>query len=393
VRIPYPPTPTDIPSSDILELDLSISGSDIPLNQMESFLPFENPEPTVFYSKAKRIAVISSVSDVARNVPMNELYGLVMGEKVPRWVDVQGLEAEEIAQIGNMFNIHPLTIEDCVVSDTREKLEHIQNYYFVVINELSYKENTNIVQNHNLSVVVLPNLIITFHQHPVYCVYDVVHKMETRHGGQLPSTEWALHAILDSITDAYETHVNQLIAEAHILDEMLVNFSCVQQSELLGRINSACKRSSYLLQGLVNKEDVLNTLLIYRDEFSPNALVYLKNVYDQLLRIKQKLESTSKLLTELNSVYMSKVTVELAVAANVSGHVVKLFAINNVIFMPLGLIAGIGGMNALIPGENDPTDQLPTNYHYFISILGIMCSIALFLFYTFYRLHWTRSML
>jgi len=313
---------------------------------------------------------------------------MVTKEKSPHWVDVQGAEPEEIAQIGKMFNIHPLTVEDCTTSDTREKIEHIQNYFFVVMNELSYKENTNIVQNHNISIVVFQDLIVTFHHHPVYCVYDVVHKLETRQGGQVPSTEWILHALLDSIADAYETHINQLIVEGETLDELLLVVNCTQQGELLARINSASRRSSSLMQGLVNKEDVLKSLLNNKESFSPHAIVYLKNVFDQLLRMNQKLISASKLVAHLNSVYMSKVSVELSVASNETGHVTKLFAIVNVIFMPLNLIAGIFGMNVLIPGENDPNDDYPPDLHYYISILGIMGFISITMLFLFRRLHW-----
>lgn len=385
-----PNSPRDTSSpSEITDLN----SSDIPLTPIDSYPTLEvGPEPTLFYSRTKRVAVITCVADVARDVPLSELYDVVNKEQgVPRWVDVQGLETEEMTQMGNMFHIHPLTIEDCTATDTREKMELIQNYYFIVMNELSYKENTNIMQNHNISIVMFPDLIITFHHQPVYCVYDVVHKMESRHGGQVPSTEWILHALLDSIAEAYETHINQLVVEADTLDEILLEISCVQQSELLVRINSACRKSSSLIQGLVNKEDVLNSLLNHSEGFSAHAIVYLKNVFDQLARMNQKLSSTGKLLSQLNNVYMSKVSVELSVAANQTDYIVKLFAITSVIFLPLNLITGIFGMNVLVPGDNNPAEDYPDNYNYFIALLGIMAALTLFMYTTFYRLHWVHG--
>ncbi len=39
------------------------------------------------------------------------------------WIDMQGIEEKDLAEIGKELDLHPLTVEDCMVHDTREKIE------------------------------------------------------------------------------------------------------------------------------------------------------------------------------------------------------------------------------------------------------------------------------
>ena len=45
-------------------------------------------------------------------------------DTTPIWVDIQGLDDEDLKIVGKLFGLHPLTLEDCTVPDTREKFDN-----------------------------------------------------------------------------------------------------------------------------------------------------------------------------------------------------------------------------------------------------------------------------
>ena len=47
------------------------------------------------------------------------------------WLDVQSPTDEEMKMLGKVFSIHPLTTEDILMEETREKIELFRNYYLV----------------------------------------------------------------------------------------------------------------------------------------------------------------------------------------------------------------------------------------------------------------------
>jgi magnesium transporter len=69
-----------------------------------------------------------------------------MLESGPFWMNFNNPSREEMSDITNAFNLHPLTSEDIQVcyifiiltGDTREKCEVFNNYYFVVIRTLNH---------------------------------------------------------------------------------------------------------------------------------------------------------------------------------------------------------------------------------------------------------------
>jgi Mg2+ and Co2+ transporter CorA len=47
-----------------------------------------------------------------------------MNDHMPIWVDVQGMDDKTMNELAEIFGLHPLTLEDCTVADTREKIEN-----------------------------------------------------------------------------------------------------------------------------------------------------------------------------------------------------------------------------------------------------------------------------
>ena len=87
---------------------------------------YDRQQRFLFYSERTGLKKASSFDSLKfEKDPSNLLPGTTF------WLDINLPTPSEMALIGRIFGIHPLTIEDIQTSDTREKCEVFPNYYFV----------------------------------------------------------------------------------------------------------------------------------------------------------------------------------------------------------------------------------------------------------------------
>eukprot|EP01113_Clastostelium_recurvatum_P021380 TRINITY_DN2532_c0_g1_i3.p1 TRINITY_DN2532_c0_g1~~TRINITY_DN2532_c0_g1_i3.p1 ORF type:complete len:575 (-),score=119.86 TRINITY_DN2532_c0_g1_i3:22-1746(-) len=307
----------------------------------------------------------------------------------PIWIDFQGMDHADMPQIGDFFGLHFLTLEDIMASDTREKAEHVPShaYHFVVAAEMRYKEYSNVLETVTLSALLYHNFILTFHDKPLLSLHQVMRLLDFCPDQRIPSSDWVLYALLDGIIDLYENLVSQTALEAESLDELVIVLPSSQHEEMLSRISAACRKSAKLYSSLWNKKEILTSLNRDTAPISRSTRIYMLNVQDHVLRMDQKLKLARNLLSELNSTYMAKISIELSEASNRVNIIMRKFAVISSIFLPLTLISGIFGMNVRIPGMIG-FDDTPPGYEAFIALMAIMVGLAILMMIVFKIAKW-----
>jgi len=110
----------------------------------------------------------------------------------------------------------------------------------------------------------------------------------------------------------------------------------------------------------------------------------MRDVYDHVVRMLQKLEIANELLSSLQSTYLSNISIDVAEASNNVNAAMKSFSAVATIVLPLSLFAGLMGMNVTVPWQFaiDPSliDLAP-----FFTIVLVMLCVATFLYLYFRR--------
>jgi magnesium transporter len=75
------------------------------------------------------------------------------------------------------------------------------------------------------------------------------------------------------------------------------------------------------------------------------TLFYYRDIYDHLTKFFELTESSRDVVTSLMEMYLSRLNYQMALAANETNQTVKRLTMITTIFMPLTLLAGIGGMS------------------------------------------------
>eukprot|EP01133_Synstelium_polycarpum_P004014 gene4014-4649_t len=251
---------------------------------------------------------------------------------------MEGLAEDEISTICKQFSVHHLTYEDISTHDSPEKSEEYANYLFVSTTETTYSAHNELIQS-NIYLVIFKSFILVFHPKPLDCMEIVLRSFRYLDQGRLQASDWVLCTFLDSINEIYSSLSDQLMNEVNVLDDYTLREE-LAKSELYVRLGRAIRKATNLL----------SWLFIKTNNISDETDRFLNNIKDRSLRLQQKIKLCEELLENINTIYISKVSLVLNEESHSLNVSMTRFASLTLIFMPLNWVAGIYGMNVRLPG-------------------------------------------
>ena len=176
------------------------------------------------------------------------------------WIDVLCPSPDDMLVIDDVFDLHPLTMEDVMTPSIREKTELHDHYLYVVINETEYIRGTNHLATVPINMIVFQDALLTIHLHPVQNLATVMYHLKYRRATApkgLPHPSWAMYVILDISVDVYFRHVQSIENEVKSLDNLVRLFDVLTSHEsALGRLGMLGKQLfNSLLHAVITFED------------------------------------------------------------------------------------------------------------------------------------------
>lgn len=239
------------------------------------------------------------------------------GDRPVWWLDVICPTEAEMKVICKAFGIHPLTAEDIMVQEAREKVELFRHYYFVNYRTFDQDINSeNYLEPVNMSVVVFREGVLSFHfsmtPHPA----NVRRRIRQLRDYLILSSDWISYAIIDDITDVFQPLIQNIEDEVDEIDEQILqlhssaekrikddsmpekgddnNTVIVDSSDMLRRVGDCRKRVMSLYRLLGNKADVIKGFAKRcneRWEVAPRSEIglYLGDIQDHIVTMTSNL--------------------------------------------------------------------------------------------------------
>lgn len=145
------------------------------------------------------------------------------GDRPTWWLDVLSPTDAEMKVLAKTFGIHPLTAEDIIMQEAREKVELFRNYYFV--NYRSFEQDMNsedFLEPVNMYVVVFREGVLSFHfsmtPHPA----NVRRRIRQLKDYMILSSDWISYAIIDDITDVFAPLIQNIEDEVDDIDDAIL---------------------------------------------------------------------------------------------------------------------------------------------------------------------------
>lgn len=374
-------------SDDLTEVDAFISENEAKLDLLRGA---SDALQIILFGRGKSYRVISPDEAVAIGKHAHKVSTMMAhGAPFPRnaerlWLDFTNFTAEHMQSLSIAFGIHPLTIEDCL-TDGREKFESFRRYTSVVITEMFYRPNTAIIGTAQTTVLVFASVTLSFRSvaHNASFLPVVYRLCHGENGGSIPSTNWVMYAIIDSIVGRFDNFTQQVVDEVLVLDDLVLRFDQNEQNDLLRRINLARRRLATLRATLTLKREMLDSLCKPSPLSSDSITSYLRDVLDECSAMLERLTVSFEVLNHLDGIYLTRLSLDVAQSGEEVNRIMKKFSAVATICLPLSTIAGMFGMNVQIPGQNNMPQNM--TYDWFAGIMVFFCIGGTSVFIWFYR--------
>lgn len=300
-----------------------------------------------------------------------------LGKNTVSWMDIQGLGSETVLkQVGEIFKLHPLLLEDVVNVPQRPKVENYKEQLVIIAQMVRATPDEDGFETEQVSFVLGKNYLLTFQEDQITDCFDLVRERIRTNQGKVRElgADYLTYLLLDSLIDGYFPVAEDYEERIEAIEDEIIRNPTRQIMEELYNVRRellALRRLIWPLRNILN--------LLIRDTsgmITQEVQLYLRDCYDHVVQLWEIIEAYRELASSLMEVYQSSM-------GNRMNEVMKFLTVISTIFNPLTFIAGVYGMNF----EYMP--ELKSKWGYFVC-LGLMAVIASGLVYYFWRQGWFR---
>ena len=272
-----------------------------------------------------------------------ECHGYLDSESIT-WIHVQGdAEPSTLRQLGALFGLHQLALEDVINSGQRPKVDDYKDQLFVVMAHPILNTDPPAVTIAQISLFAGKNFLVSFHPgsgDP----FEPVRRRLREGSGRIRErgVDYLLYALIDLIVDEGFPVLEMLGEEIEDLEDELLDHPTRDTLHQLHRL----RRTMLVVRRMLwPQREVLNGLM--RDQSGiilDQSQVYYRDCYDHTIQIMDLVETYRDMITSLLDVYLSSISYRL-------NEIMRILTIIATIFIPLTFIVGVYGMNFANPAS------------------------------------------
>jgi len=292
------------------------------------------------------------------------------------WLNYFNPPMEELHSLVDTMGIHPLSVEDCLDNSQVPKIEHFPGNTFIIFNSYCYRKK--MLHIDEVDLFIGKNFLITvsgINSEDRKPLNNVVKIIENDPGLARSGPAFLLHVVLDYVVDekfkAFEALEDELeVAE----DEVIDNPADFKVTELIRLRRDLVN----LRKSLFHEREILVKICRMDCPFiTEKAIFHFRDIYDHLAKFFELTESYREIVTSLMELYTSLLNNLMTKVSNKTNASVRRLTLIATIFMPLTLIASIGGMSewSMMTGPSNWKIAYPL----FILGLGIIALINFYL--------------
>jgi magnesium transporter len=260
------------------------------------------------------------------------------------WLDYCQPTKEELEVLMEPLGLHPLSIEDCVDENQIPKFDEYPRNTFILFNAFHYTgDKLNVYE---VDLFIGEHFLVTVSGRDVngQRVLNGMERLVERDFENVrQGPDFLLHIILDYVVDQKFIAIEALEAELDRAEEtILSDLARFDPSELLHLRRDLLG----LRKSLFHEREILVKICRKDCPFISDKAIYVyRDIYDHLSKFFELTESSRDIVTSLMEMYLSMLNNQMTLTANATNMTMRRLTFITTIFMPLTLLAGIGGMS------------------------------------------------
>jgi magnesium transporter len=260
------------------------------------------------------------------------------------WLDLFDPSKEDLMSLVEPFGLHPLSVEDCLDEDQVPKIEDFPTNTFVLLNGYHYQEGVLTLEE--VDFILGKNFLVTVtgHQGGSLRFYEKVEEVVTLDPTSVKQgPDFLMHVTLDYVVDHKFAAIEAVQDAIDTAEEEILQGPSTFSPETLLRL----RRDLLTLRKSLFHEREILVKVCRRDSLyiSEKAIYHFRDIYDHLAKYYELVEIYREMITSLMEMYLSMINNHMAEVANRTNATVRRLTLITTVFMPLTLLAGIGGMS------------------------------------------------
>src|SRR2546421_7157441 len=287
------------------------------------------------------------------------------------WVALRDATDEELSEMQDEFDLHPLAVEDARHGHQRPKIEEYGDMLFVVLQTVEVVGEE--LKAGEVDIFVGRNYVLSVRQRSEQGFLGVRSRAEREPELLRNGAGYVLYALMDAVVDRYFPVLDAVETELESIEQHL--FSAKDPRATIETLY-------YVKQKLTTLKHATSPLLEYSGKLFGGRVPqvcsglgeYFRDIYDHLIRLNQSIDTSRDTVT-------TAIQVNLALVQISDNEVTKRLAAYGALVAVPTMIVGIYGMNF----EHMP--ELDWIYGYPL-VLTLMVAIDGYLFSRFRKARW-----
>jgi len=282
-------------------------------------------------------------STLSADISWDEMRAFLAAPNGVLWVDLEMPSDDEFKVLAEVFQFHPLAIEDAHKDIELPKVDIYPGYAYLVVHRIQVDFETCRVSPREMDIFISDHYLVTVHEEVSQSTSEVAARIDHTPALLSAGPDVVMHDIIDRIVDRYMPVLDRWEDEIDALEEGI--FIEREGDAVLEKALRLRREVAELRKSLGPQRDILQKLS-RRDipHVSEKTALYFRDVYDHLIRIGHNLETHREHIASLFETYM-------ATASNRMNLIMKRLTSLATLFLPLSFVAGVYGMNFQhIPG-------------------------------------------
>jgi magnesium transporter len=257
------------------------------------------------------------------------------------WLDYSDPQEADLHPLIEALKVHPLSIEDCVDNDQIPKLDLLAEYTFVLFNTFHWDQGVIVVDE--IDLMIGKNFVVTVHPGELNGLFDGRLQRLAETDTVRAGPDMLAHAVLDQVVDGKLLAIEELQDGVELAEERILKDPASFKPEelmVLRRQVLAVRKS------LMHERELLSRICRRDSTFvSERAIFSFRDVYDHTSRYLEITEMCREMISSDMEMYLSIINNRMTMTANRTNRVMRRLTFITTIFMPLTLLAGVGGMS------------------------------------------------
>jgi len=292
------------------------------------------------------------------------------------WLDLESPTSDEIKEIMQKYNVHPLVGEELFSPTLKPRVDVYDNYIYLILHFPAIHHTRSNEKNQEIDFILGKNFLITTRYDSVESLRNFSSEFETsalieksavtKHAGFI--FYYMMKKLYQSVSDEIEYIEGSL---SKIED----NIFSGKERQMVQALSRVSRNLLDIKQTLQHQGEVLKELReVGKKIFSPAFVARFGEIHGDYRRVMHLVEDQREFIDDLRETNDSLLSTK-------QNEVMKFLTIMAFVTFPLSLIAGIFGMNTeVLPIVGTPGD--------FWIIILIMALMTLGMFFYFKHKKW-----